>query len=209
MEDMTPRTKKKMINESMGTRAAAEALDIVVPIEFKCPITNEVMIQPLMTRQGQNFERTAIIAWLQIGDGENPITDEPLSPSELIPNRALEEKIAFWRWENMLPEPSEHKKKLNGDSMSDITAAVNGRIESTENIIGIVSPRKKKVQKVFLRRLAARMIGDKDNHHDLVSEARRDSKSGTGGLPITLPFRETSDSSIVISSNEDKKEDKK
>lgn len=71
MEDMTPRTKKKMINESMGTRAAAEALDIVVPIEFICPITNEVMIQPLMTRQGQNFERNAIIAWLQIGDGEN------------------------------------------------------------------------------------------------------------------------------------------
>jgi U-box domain len=162
--DTTPRTKKKMISEIKGTRATAEELGIIVPPEFICPITNDVMSKPLMTRQGHNFERTAIIAWLQIGNGENPITDEPLSPCDLIPNLALEEKIAYWKWDNLLPEldashsssstlslsPTHHhnsKSKGKGfdDSMSDVTSVINDRYPT--DIIGIISPRKKKSKK--------------------------------------------------------------
>ena len=44
---------------------ASELLDDEVPAEFMCPITQELMIDPVVTSDGNTFERHAITAWLQ------------------------------------------------------------------------------------------------------------------------------------------------
>ena len=67
-----------------------------VPQEFICPITLQVMVCPVMTRAGINYERAAIISWLQKGSGDCPMTRTPLAPKDIVPHRALENKIALW-----------------------------------------------------------------------------------------------------------------
>lgn len=63
-----------------------------IPDEFFCPITGEVMKNPLMTVHGFNFERAAIFEWLQ-EHGTCPLSRRELSVSKMVSNIALKEKI--------------------------------------------------------------------------------------------------------------------
>lgn len=52
-----------------------------------------------MSRHGHNFERSAILSWLSRST-ECPLTRKPLKPSDLLPNRSLEQKIRVWKETN-------------------------------------------------------------------------------------------------------------
>lgn len=76
---------------------------VVVPSDFICPITMEIMIHPVMTRYGHSFDRPAIMTWLSSSDGsqcECPLTRKPLRISDIINNRALGQRIKAWCDEN-------------------------------------------------------------------------------------------------------------
>lgn len=66
------------------------------PEEFVCPITQEVMQDPLMSRYGQSYEREAILTWLVNHNDRCPLTRKVLGVSDLIRNRSLETRIAMW-----------------------------------------------------------------------------------------------------------------
>lgn len=55
---------------------------------FKCPITHEVMIDPVIDGEGNSYERQAITEWLS-KNSVSPITRSPLNINQLITNRAL------------------------------------------------------------------------------------------------------------------------
>lgn len=135
---------KSLTSEKMNLKASAEAMGLTIPDEFLCPLTSDVMKQPLMTKSGMSFEREAIITWLQDGNGKCPITGNYMNLSDLIPNKALEEQIAFWRWDNMLPEP----ERTTGYPMLGL---------STSPVVGIISPQKKKIEKAFYRQMVTKM----------------------------------------------------
>ena len=61
------------------------ALQLGIPI---CPITFEVMREPVIDHEGNTYEKSAILEWIQ-RDHRSPITRNPLSAEQLIPNRAL------------------------------------------------------------------------------------------------------------------------
>ena len=63
-----------------------------VPPSFVCPITHELMVDPVSTVDGQVYERAAIEAWLRNND-TSPITNETLLKL-LIPNHPLRAMIA-------------------------------------------------------------------------------------------------------------------
>jgi hypothetical protein len=87
----------------------AEGSGVEIPSNFICPITLQVMVSPLMTRTGINFERAAIIGWLEQGSGRCPLTRKPLTNSDLITNRRLKARIGMWRANNGIPEPTEEE----------------------------------------------------------------------------------------------------
>jgi U-box domain len=84
----------------------ARALNIAVPDEFICPITRDVMMKPMMTKSGFNFERKAILEWIAKGNDGCPMTRTALSPSKIVPNKALEGRILKWMWEYCLTPSS-------------------------------------------------------------------------------------------------------
>ena len=82
---------------------------ITIPADFICPLSQQIMVQPLMTRSGRHFERSAILAWLDGGKERCPITGERLKPSDLIPDRRLEALVSFWRENHGLALTVTHK----------------------------------------------------------------------------------------------------
>lgn len=59
---------------------------------FLCPITLEVMRDPVMDRDGNTFERATIEEWIA-AHGTSPLTMNPMRLEDLTPNRALKNAI--------------------------------------------------------------------------------------------------------------------
>ena len=76
--------------------------DTGVPFEYKCPITAEIMEDPVVIADGKTYERAAIEQWLQDKD-TSPSTGAELPHTIVVPNQALKIIIRGW-------EEEEHKK---------------------------------------------------------------------------------------------------
>jgi serine/threonine protein kinase len=65
------------------------------PEQFLCPVSMEVMTDPVTTPCGTTYERSVIISCLsrQLVD---PMTMQPCTPQQLIPNRCLKQLIEAW-----------------------------------------------------------------------------------------------------------------
>ena len=68
------------------------AATVAVPESFTCPITHDVMQDPVIDRRGNCYERAAIESWVR-EHGSSPITREPMSLADLTPNRGLADLI--------------------------------------------------------------------------------------------------------------------
>ena len=73
-----------------GPSEASEAAD--VPDEYICPITSEIMTDPVTTLDGFTYERAAITEWLRTKD-TSPKTGTTLESKALIPNHSLRSVI--------------------------------------------------------------------------------------------------------------------
>lgn len=63
--------------------------DPQMPEEFYCPITQEVMKDPVIAADGFTYERSAISSWFQSGKDTSPMTNERLRHMQLITNIIL------------------------------------------------------------------------------------------------------------------------
>jgi hypothetical protein len=67
-----------------------------IPSHFFCPITHEVMREPLMSKNGIRYESSAIMDWLASHNNTCPMTRQPLNVSVLMRNRRLQGEIQCW-----------------------------------------------------------------------------------------------------------------
>lgn len=67
-----------------------------VPDEFLCPITRELMKDPVIAADGYSYEREAIESWINTKNRSSPMTNLPLLTTLLTPNYTL--KMAIGRW---------------------------------------------------------------------------------------------------------------
>ena len=61
--------------------------------DFKCPITQDYMVDPVMALDGITYERTAIEAWFAAGHRTSPKTRQVLPATTLTPNVVLRSMI--------------------------------------------------------------------------------------------------------------------
>jgi hypothetical protein len=73
-------------------RSRAQRTCAVIPPSFCCPVTDEVMIDPVICSDGHTYERAAIEQWLQRSN-RSPMTNLELANRTLIPNVALRNTI--------------------------------------------------------------------------------------------------------------------
>ena len=79
---------------------------------FYCPITRDVMVDPVETSSGQTFERSAIEKWLQDGNALCPLTMSPLDTTVLRPNKTLRQSIEEWKDRNTMITIGTMKQQL-------------------------------------------------------------------------------------------------
>jgi hypothetical protein len=60
---------------------------------FQCPLTMEVMRDPVFTADGKTYERTGIQKWFAKGNSTSPLTGAELPTTNLTPNIALRTAI--------------------------------------------------------------------------------------------------------------------
>ena len=68
-----------------------------IPHEYKCPITQELMSDPVMAADGHSYERTAITQWIEqhpFSIPSSPVTNETMESTTLTSNIALKKLIA-------------------------------------------------------------------------------------------------------------------
>ncbi|KAH7330116.1 hypothetical protein BKA65DRAFT_51346 [Rhexocercosporidium sp. MPI-PUGE-AT-0058] len=89
--DAIPKIPKKD-KESVNTLSEE---DLVIPHDFMCPISRDVMEDPVFTCDGFTFDRNAIERWFQVRDS-SPLTGLILENTELRSNGELSIRIKHW-----------------------------------------------------------------------------------------------------------------
>lgn len=67
--------------------------DVDVPEDFICPITHEVMSDPVMCEDGFSYERSAITEWFSKEKSTSPMTNSVLTSTEVFENNKLKNQI--------------------------------------------------------------------------------------------------------------------
>ncbi|NXJ77997.1 WSDU1 protein, partial [Trogon melanurus] len=102
-------TKESLANElkieSLGLRRKVlqkieelrmKTSSVTIPDEFLCPITRELMKDPVIAADGYSYEKEAMESWLGSTRRSSPMTNLPLPSVVLTPNRTLKMAIARW-----------------------------------------------------------------------------------------------------------------
>ena len=70
-----------------------------VPPDFACPITQELMEDPVICNDGMTYERSEIEEWFRRGNRTSPKTNAVLQSLAVVPNHSLRGAIDAWREE--------------------------------------------------------------------------------------------------------------
>ena len=67
------------------------------PPEFYCPLSRCLMVDPVVTADGQTYERASIEHWFQLGHTTSPVTNLALPYLDVTPNFALRQIMTDWQ----------------------------------------------------------------------------------------------------------------
>lgn len=106
LNQMSKETAAELGIKSVGLRGRllrkiealkAEQSGSEAPDEFLCPITRELMRDPVIAADGYSYERESIESWIRGKNKTSPMTNLPLQTTLLTPNRSLKTAIARWK----------------------------------------------------------------------------------------------------------------
>ncbi|KAF8117405.1 hypothetical protein N665_0011s0121 [Sinapis alba] len=95
------------------------AKGVSIPPYFRCPLSTELMLDPVIVASGQTYDRTSIKKWLDNGLDVCPRTRQVLTHQELIPNYTVKAMIASWLETNSINLPA------NRDGCDDASSMAN------------------------------------------------------------------------------------
>lgn len=105
LEEMSPLLKKLkdfVLTENPNGEALEDKAGLVklrspiIPDDFRCPMSLELMKDPVIVSTGQTYERTSIQKWLNAGHKTCPKMQQPLTHTALTPNYVLKSLIQQW-----------------------------------------------------------------------------------------------------------------
>ena len=92
IESKTLKNTKRLFElrtKSYSTRTTRSQSAGSIPSEMICPITGEMMKNPVICEDGFSYEKSAIEKWFKTGSDRSPMTNKRLDSLKLIPNHTL------------------------------------------------------------------------------------------------------------------------
>ena len=98
---------------------------ILPPLQtFYCPITQDVMEEPVEIESGYTFEMSAIQKWFQEGHSVCPVTKRELQSLSMKPNRLLKQSIEEWKERNAMMKVTAVASRLKSVDEKEILEAL-------------------------------------------------------------------------------------
>ncbi|KAH6832128.1 ARM repeat superfamily protein [Perilla frutescens var. hirtella] len=157
-----------------------------IPVDFLCPISLELMRDPVIVATGQTYERSYIQRWIDCGNTTCPKTQQKLRHLTLTPNYVLRSLISQW---------------CINHNVEQTTTLMNGRIRKSDGSFRDVTGDITAVE-ALVRKLSSRSI---EERRAAVAEIRSLSKRSTdnrillaeaGAIPILVNLLTSEDSQI-------------
>ncbi|GMP74215.1 hypothetical protein CsSME_00031692 [Camellia sinensis var. sinensis] len=112
--------KQKKPKRGLITQEIADTF-LTIPKDFCCPISLDLMTDPVIISTGQTYDRASITRWVDEGHSTCPKTGQMLIHNRLVPNRALRSLIVQWCTAHGIPyDPPE-----SADSTAETFAAAS------------------------------------------------------------------------------------
>ncbi|GMP69466.1 hypothetical protein CsSME_00028721 [Camellia sinensis var. sinensis] len=83
--------------------SSSQSMVFNIPDEFRCPISLDLMRDPVIVASGQTYDRNSIAQWINSGHHTCPKSGQRLIHMALIPNYALKCLVHQWCQENNIP----------------------------------------------------------------------------------------------------------
>ncbi|XP_047087141.1 U-box domain-containing protein 21-like [Lolium rigidum] len=91
------RRARRSLATTKKLAAPAVAVELAIPAHFRCPISLDLMRDPVTAPTGITYDRESIEAWLDTGRAAVcPVTHAPLRRDDLVPNHATRRVIQDW-----------------------------------------------------------------------------------------------------------------
>ncbi|MFS8009666.1 putative U box domain, armadillo-like helical, Zinc finger, RING/FYVE/PHD-type [Helianthus anomalus] len=85
--------KKLLSKQSSG-------IELTIPTHFRCPISLDLMKDPVTLSTGITYDRESIEKWIRDGNQTCPVTNQVLTNFDQIPNHMIRRMIQDWCVEN-------------------------------------------------------------------------------------------------------------
>jgi hypothetical protein len=72
------------------------SVPVTIPDDFICPITQDLMVDPVVAADGHTYDRVAIAEWFA-GHSTSPMTGAKLTVKKLYPNHTVRGQILTWK----------------------------------------------------------------------------------------------------------------
>ncbi|KAF8719474.1 hypothetical protein HU200_024197 [Digitaria exilis] len=164
------------------------------PLDFRCPISLELMRDPVVASSGQTYDRESITRWFGSGKSTCPKTGQKLANLELVPNKALKTLIARWCRENGVAVEVVDGGKSEPASSSVAVAANKAALEAARMTASFLV---KKLSATFSPEATKRVV----------HEIRQLAKSGSdnrafigeaGAAALIVPLLRSEDSALQL-----------
>ncbi|XP_056686947.1 U-box domain-containing protein 13 isoform X2 [Spinacia oleracea] len=129
--DLGSAAGEKNLSSSCSGQTSADGSpkSIVIPDDFRCPISLELMKDPVIVSTGQTYERACIEKWIGAGHNTCPKTQQSLQNSSLTPNYVLRSLIAQWCEANGVELPKRPGTANPTKTASACSAAERSKID--------------------------------------------------------------------------------
>lgn len=94
------RRKKSASVTGAGDGTRDSPAEIVIPAHFRCPISLDMMKDPVTLSTGITYDRESIEKWLEAGNMTCPMTKQALRTLDPVPNHTIRRMIQDWCVEN-------------------------------------------------------------------------------------------------------------
>ncbi|KAH6837534.1 hypothetical protein C2S53_008507 [Perilla frutescens var. hirtella] len=98
------RRRRRGRGHGAGKKDAPEginsATELTIPTHFRCPISLDLMKDPVSLATGITYDREHIDKWIEAGHATCPVTNQALRNLDQIPNHALRKMIQDWCVDN-------------------------------------------------------------------------------------------------------------
>ncbi|KAF8641701.1 hypothetical protein HU200_067723 [Digitaria exilis] len=119
-----PMLRRSSNTKKQPATAAAEE-EVAVPAHFVCPISLDLMRDPVTAPTGITYDRDSVEAWLARGNARCPVTGRPLRLADLVPNHSTHRMIQEWCRAAGVERVATPKAPLADADAGDAVAAVS------------------------------------------------------------------------------------